>query len=560
MSDLFRWMVVGSFLLASCALATYGLHLYVLVWLFRRRETSVRAEQRELIDRFAAETAECDWPVVTCQIPLYNEQDVAERIIDAVAAFDYPAGLHEIQVLDDSTDDSRDVVDRVVSRLRDAGVDIQVVRRANREGYKAGALAIGVEQARGEFLAVFDADFIPPSDFLRRAIPMLVENKKLACIQGRWGHLNQNESWITRAQALGIDGHFAIEQGARAWNGLLMNFNGTAGVWRKAAIVDPEVGGWSGDTLTEDLDLSYRVQLSGWRIDYNLELECPAELPGHVNAFKSQQRRWATGSIQVAVKLLPRIWRSTLSLGQKVEATLHLTHYTVSLWMLLLALVARPMLIICMEGQQFSDWFWILWGVIILSAIAPAMTYGYARWVLGGGFSGVKLIPQMMTLGCGVCVNNSFAVVRGLFARGGEFVRTPKSGSVKTAVRRSSYKPVQDSLWMIELVLGCYSLLSFVYYMQTPRWHVSVFLLMYGIGFLTVGWMSMPWRGAQKASPTQDATRDDLVVATAVGASAEHGPQALNGNGTASSNGASAPGGSPVSSGAPIATGAGAGS
>ncbi len=493
-NDLTNWFVIAGFVVATGALAIYGLHLYVLVWLFRRRQGNVRCEQAEVIERYRATTADERWPMVTTQIPLYNEKDVSERIIRAVAAMDYPAGKHEIQILDDSDDDSRDEVDRVAADLHQSGVDVRVLRRPDRTGYKAGALAMGVAKAKGKYISVFDADFVPPTDFLRRAIPLLEDAPDLACLQGRWAHLNREESWLTRAQALGIDGHFAIEQGARAWNGLMMNFNGTAGIWRKQAIDDPKVGGWNGDTLTEDLDLSYRAQLAGWRIDYCMDLPAPAELPSHINAFKSQQRRWATGSIQVAVKLLPRIWRSPLTFGQRLEATLHLTHYSVAVWMLVLALVARPMLFICMEGRQVGSWFWMMWIVVFVSAIAPGLTYGYARWTLGGGFSGITMVPQMMLLGCGMCVNNAVAVVRGLRSHGGEFVRTPKSGNEQTVKRPSSYAPIQTQLWIVELLLGVFSLVSLGYYLVYAKWAVSIFLLLYGLGFLTVGWMSRPAR------------------------------------------------------------------
>jgi cellulose synthase/poly-beta-1,6-N-acetylglucosamine synthase-like glycosyltransferase len=345
-------------------------------------------------------------------------------------------------------------------------------------------------------VAVFDADFVPPSFFLRTAVPLLEASPDLACLQGRWSHLNRDESWLTKAQALGIDGHFAIEQGARAWNGLMLNFNGTAGVWRKAAIEDPKVGGWSGDTLTEDLDLSYRAQLAGWKLDYCLDLPCPAELPGTVSALKSQQRRWATGSIQVACKLLPRIWRAPLSLGKKVEATLHLTHYSVALWMLLLALVARPMLLAFTDGRLFHRWFWLAWTVILFSAFAPSLTYAYARYSLGGRWSGLRTIPSMLILGCGMCVNNSLAVVRGLFMHGGEFVRTPKSGSAGAKAQVSSYRVAQSGMWLVEIALGLYSLLSFVVYFKEYHRCFSFFLLLYAIGFCLVGWLSRPRRAS----------------------------------------------------------------
>ncbi|MGB0715625.1 MAG: glycosyltransferase, partial [Phycisphaerae bacterium] len=406
------WLTFGVFAVASSCLALYGLHLYALLILFAIRSRRRRDHQRAEIERYQQQTPPDAWPLVTSQIPIYNEAEVAIRVLDAVAAIRYPAGRHEIQVLDDSTDHTRDIVDKAVSRLREQGVDIRTVRREDRAGYKAGALSHGLESSKGEFVAIFDADFVPTDDFLEVLVPLLAADPKLACMQARWGHLNRNESWLTKAQALGIDGHFAIEQGARAWNGLMMNFNGTAGIWRKAAIDDPAVGGWSGDTLTEDLDLSYRAQLAGWRLDYCMDLECPAELPGTVPALKSQQRRWATGSIQVACKLLPRIWRARLSIAEKLEATLHLTHYSVSFWMVVLALVARPVLLFISDKQLYADWAWIAWSVILVSAFAPSFVYTYARYSLGGRFSGLALIPSMFVLGCGLCLSNAMAVMR----------------------------------------------------------------------------------------------------------------------------------------------------
>jgi len=495
----FFWLVLGAFYTATAALAVYGLHLYALLHLFRRRQKTVRREQRAVLENAALDRPADSWPVVTTQIPVYNERDVVERVLEAVAAMDYPHERHEIQVLDDSDDATRDVVDRAAVRLNRRGCDVHVVRRDTREGYKAGALAHGLSVARGEYVAVFDADFVPPKTFLKQAVLLMEHRKDLACLQGRWGHLNRYESWLTEAQALGIDGHFAIEQGARAWNGLMMNFNGTGGLWRRAAIEDPNVGGWNGDTLTEDLDLSYRAQLAGWKLDYCLDLPCPAELPGTIGALKSQQRRWAAGSIQVARKLLPRIWRSRISLGEKVEATLHLTHYSVALWMLLLAVAARPMLMVISEKLVFPDWFWVAWIAIVVSAVAPSLVYTYARYVLEGRWSALATIPSMLVLGCGMCVNNTLGVIRGLVRFGGEFVRTPKSGSADQRKAVSRYQVAVSHTWAIELLLGLYSLFSFLLYFMEGHRLFSLFLLLYSLGFCTVGWMSRPAR--KKAGP-----------------------------------------------------------
>ncbi|MBI4580028.1 MAG: glycosyltransferase [Planctomycetes bacterium] len=492
MGIIFDRIVLVLFFVSTCALAVYGVHLYVLLYLFHRRRKSKIVEQRRLIEDYRTRTPEADWPGVTTQLPIYNEADVATRVIEAVAAMDYPRGKHQIQVLDDSTDETRLLVDMTVRRLRSQGVDVEAVRREKRTGYKAGALREGLSRCRHPLVAIFDADFIPPKDFLRRAVPFLAGDEKLACVQGRWTHLNQDESWLTRAQAVALDAHFAVEQGARAWNGLMMNFNGTAGVWRKAAIEDPAAGGWSADTLTEDLDLSYRVQLAGWRMDYCLELACPAELPNTISGLKAQQRRWATGGVQTAVKLLPRIWRSKVSFVEKLEASLHLTHYSVYLWTMVLALLARPLLAI--TGPLSLWWCFLMgWILIVFTILASPTVYGYARYHLGGGWSGVRHMPAVLVLGTGLSVNNAVAVLRGLRVRGGEFVRTPKSGSTQSTLLTSRYKARRSGgLWFFEMLLGAYCLANWAIYMTVSRPVLSVFLLIYALGFISVGWMSRP--------------------------------------------------------------------
>lgn len=495
------------FVLATGATFIYSLHLLILLALFWRKQKTVRAKQRAIIDAFATANDRTRWPAVTTQLPIYNESQVVERLIDAVVAMDYPTDLHEIQILDDSTDATRERVDIIVDRHQRKGVNIKAVRRSDRKGYKAGALAHATPQANGRYLAIFDADFVPPRDFLIKSVALLEHDPQLACLQGRWTHLNRDESWLTRAQALGIDGHFAIEQGARAWNGLLMNFNGTAGVWRRSAIEDPQVGGWSADTLTEDLDLSYRAQLAGWRIDYCVDLPCPAEVPSTPEAFKSQQRRWATGSIQVARKLLPRIWRSPLSICHKLEATLHLTHYSIAVFMLVLAVIARPMILLWLREDFFRPWFVGVWAVVCVMAFIPSLVYTYARFFFTGRWNGIREIPGMMVMGVGICLNNAIAVIRGLYLRGGEFVRTPKSGSTAQQKTVSRYRAVQDNLWLFELALGVFSAWTWVVYLSLNCRVYSIFILIYALGFLAMGWASRPWRavGPLDAEPSPKA-------------------------------------------------------
>src|SRR6202047_404921 len=305
-------LTLGAYFFVLIILAVYGWHRYYLVYLYmRHRDKEPRAG-----------SALDPQPVVTIQLPLYNEMYVADRLIDAVCRIEYPRELLEIQVLDDSIDETRAIANQAVRRWADRGVDIKYIHRRNRTGFKAGALEAGLKTARGEVVGIFDADFIPTADFLLRLMPHFGD-AEVGMVQARWGHINADYSLLTKIQAILLDGHFVLEHGGRNRGGRFFNFNGTAGVWRRSAIDD--AGGWQHDTLTEDLDLSYRAQLRGWRFVFIADLIAPAEVPVEMNAFKSQQHRWAKGSIQTCRKLLPRILRSKLPLGVKAEAFFHLT-------------------------------------------------------------------------------------------------------------------------------------------------------------------------------------------------------------------------------------------
>lgn len=479
------------YLVLTLVPTVYGLHLCVLMVLTHMRRLRVRGAQAALVEGFTASTAPEAWPVVTTQIPLFNERAVARRVIEAAAAMEYPAGRHEIQVLDDSTDETRNIVDAVCAELRERGVDVKAVRRDSREHFKAGALAHGLRTARGEFVSVFDADFVPERDFLRRLIPLIVSEPAAACVQGRWGHLNAGESWMTEALALGIDGHFGVEQSGRGWNGLLLNFNGTGGIWRKAAIEDPRVGGWQGDTLTEDLDLSYRAQLAGWRVVYCMDVVCPAEVPSGADAVKTQQRRWAMGSIQTARKLLPAVWRSPLTLLQKLEATIHLTQYSVALYMVAVPLLARPLLEL-LPMDKYAKWLAWSWALIPFACAAPSVAYVYARWVIGGGGTSLWRVLKLVVLGLGLSVNNCAAVVSGAVVRGGVFVRTPKSGSRGDARHSPTYAALRSNLWLLELALGIWCFVQWAMYLPRDHYVFGTFFLLYAIGLLMLGWQSRP--------------------------------------------------------------------
>jgi len=420
---------------------------------------------------------------VTVQLPIYNERNVSERVIRASAALDYPREKLEIQVLDDSSDETRDLIDRLVEELARTGLDIKAVRRADRTGFKAGALAHGMELAKGEFLAVFDADFVPQPDFLKKTIPPFFEDDKVAFVQARWGHVNRWENTLTICQSLGIDGHFQVEQPARANSGLFMNFNGTAGVWRRRAIED--AGGWSAKTLTEDLDLSYRVQLCGWKPCYIRDVVVPAEVPSTMAGVRSQQFRWAKGSIQTAILMLPRVWRGPYSLLKKVEAFLHLTNYGIHPMMLILALLAFPVLSLDLVQAPMSFWI-VVAGPLVAATLGPSTMYAVAALRNPGRKISLLWLPLLIVYGTGIAVSNTVAVYEAIVGKTSSFIRTPKKGGEK----RSGYRLSRNRVWMFEIFMGVYSIGSVLAAIRNEHYGILPFLLIFASGFLTVGMRS----------------------------------------------------------------------
>ncbi|HMQ14365.1 MAG TPA: glycosyltransferase [Phycisphaerae bacterium] len=509
--------------------ALYGIRLFVLAVMTHRCRARVVAEQAATIARYRRETPDSAWPRVTTQVPLYNEVTVARRVLEAVARMDYPRDRHEIQVLDDSTDQTCKIVERVAAELRAAGHDIKIVRRPDRAHYKAGAMAYATPLASGEYIAIFDADFIPGRQFLRQLVPLIATRPDVACVQGRWGHLNGRDSWITEALALGIDGHFGVEQTGRAWNGLLFNFNGTAGVWRRSAIEDPRVGGWQGDTITEDLDLSYRAQLAGWKMLYCPGEVAPAEIPDSVDALKAQQRRWATGSMQTARKLLPRVWASPrLTLIQKLESSVHLTQYAVNVFMVLAVALGRTLLWFVPVERYTALLSWSSL-VCLLAAGASWTAYCYGRISLGGSVGPMHLL-KLIVLGLGLSINNTVAVLVGLLQKGGEFVRTPKSGTrggeARGSVAGSPYAAIRSRLWMVELAVGAFCLVQWLWFLRQDNYVGGTFLLLYAIGLFCLGWASRPRDSKRpparplrapkpRYQPARDAVADTILPADA---------------------------------------------
>jgi cellulose synthase/poly-beta-1,6-N-acetylglucosamine synthase-like glycosyltransferase len=473
-------------------LGIYGWHRYFIVYQYMKFRD--RAPGRPL--------APAEWPVVTIQLPIYNEMYVVDRLVDAVAAIDYPPDRLEIQVLDDSTDETRAIAELAVRRHAQRGLDIKYLHRTNRVGYKAGALEAGLEAARGEFVAIFDADFIPPANFLRQTVPHF-QDERMAVVQARWGHLNQSYSLLTKVQAVMLDGHFVLEHGGRNRSGCFFNFNGTAGVWRRAAIVD--AGGWQHDTLTEDLDLSYRAQLRGWKFVFLPDIVTPAEVPVEMNAFKSQQHRWAKGSIQTCRKLLPYILLADLPLKVKVEAFFHLTANFNYLLMIALSALMFPAMVVRYE----MGWSEMLLIDIPLFAAATLSVFNFYLICQREAYpddwrSRVKHLPIVMAIGIGLSVNNAKAVLEALFGETGEFTRTPKYGIerrqddwVLKKYRQSM--PIQP---FVELGLGLYFSATVLYALANGIYGTLPFLMLFQFGYLYVGGMSI----------LQQLRNDDVLV------------------------------------------------
>lgn len=417
------------------------------------------------------------YPKAAIQLPVYNEVYVVERLLDAVAALDYPRDRLFIQVLDDSTDETTDVIVRAVARWQAQGINITHVRRTSREGYKAGALAYGLTLLEGvEYVAVLDADFVPQPDFLRRTLSFLVSNPKIGMVQTRWGHLNRDDNALTKGQALALDGHFVVEQTARSRAGLLMNFNGSGGVWRVQAI--HEAGGWRDQTLTEDLDLSYRAQLIGWRMFYLPDVVVPGELPAQIAAYKQQQARWAKGGTQVFALMIVPVWRNPrLTLAQRVMATMHLCQYLVNPVIMLMILLTPPLLILrAIQGIGL--------GVLGVVGLGPPLLYVISQQALYGDWKRRLLaLPALIALGTGMAWSNSRAVVSGLLNQREEFKRTPKFGQRGG----KSYGRLSQRGFVWELGLALYAAWGVTVAAQTAPGYIP-YLLVYAVAFAVMGW------------------------------------------------------------------------
>lgn len=474
--------ILGAYVFSLSILFLFGSHGFVMIFYYFRNKEKVPV----------GKTALDDTPMVTVQLPVYNELYVVERLIDAVCLLDFPKDRLEIQVLDDSTDETVDVVAAIVERKRAEGFDIVQIQRVDRVGFKAGALRHGMECAKGEYLAIFDADFVPRPNFLQETLRHFTDDR-VGMVQTRWEHLNNEFSLLTRAQGIALDGHFVIEQQVRNKSGFFINFNGTAGIWRRSCIED--AGNWEADTLTEDLDLSYRAQLKGWRFVFLNDVTSPAELPSEINALKSQQFRWTKGAIETARKILPRVWKSKLPLRVKLQSTVHLTNNLVFPFILLVGILNVPLVFIKHAGGH--ETFFAFMSVFVLAFISTFLFYLYSQKdVYTDWKKRIFLFPLFMSGSMGFSVNNSRAVIEGLFNRKSAFIRTPKfrieteKDTWKNKKYHATTKKVSLSI-IFELILAAYCMIGVV----ASIWFLEIaalpFQLLFFFGFFLVGFLSI---------------------------------------------------------------------
>ncbi len=429
------------------------------------------------------------WPYVTVQLPIYNEYYVASRLIEAAAQINYPVGSLEIQVLDDSTDETVDLISQKVQSLKEKGIDIKHLQRGNRQGYKAGALQYGLEKAKGDFIAIFDADFVPNPDFLQNTVPYF-QDPYIGMVQTRWEHFNKGYSIFTKAQALALDNHFEIEQTGRNKGNFFLNFNGTAGIWRKTTIED--AGGWHYDTITEDLDLSYRAQLKNWKFKFLKDLKSPAELPVELNSIKSQQFRWNKGAAETAKKLYPKILKARMALSYKIQAFFHLFNSSVFVCILVCAILSIPALVIKNQGyypQLFKiASFFLLSLLIICFVYFDAYRQNYRNsWKAFKDFGGI--FPLFLCISMGMSLHNGLAVIKGFLGVKSGFVRTPKFNlrSVKDQWKGKKYLKAQlNWVSILEGFLALYFIAGIVLAFQFQDYGLFPFHLMLVIGFGSV--------------------------------------------------------------------------
>ncbi len=476
----FSSLIVIFYRILVIGLALYGIHNLFTTLLFI--PTKLKSKNKQPM------TTISEWPSVTVQLPIFNEKYTVNRLLRAVTHLDYPADRLQIQVLDDSTDDTAQLVSQLVEEYRSSGVNIEWIHRDNRQGYKAGALNEGLGTASGEFIGIFDADFIPNPDWLRKTVPYFQE-QQLGCLQTRWGHTNRNYNLLTKAEALAIDGHFIVEQTVRSGNNFFLNFNGTAGLWRRSCIED--AGGWQWDTMTEDLDLSYRAQMRGWKIRYRPEVVVPAELPSEIEAFKKQQSRWARGSFQVVRKILPELLKRTdLPWHVRLIGFLHLTGYIVHPLALLLLVFTLPVGLL--EPGAFKAL-----PISALACIGPPLLYMSANSSRNTPWQErLKLLPLLTVVGFGISLSTSIGVLQGMTGKKpGTWEVTPKLNLSDSARRKkengqSNLKPVSRLVWA-EIILALYAFITILVLAPILGWGIVPWMALYMLGFLYIAGLNI---------------------------------------------------------------------
>ena len=487
----FDYALLIPYFMVMIVLAFYGLHRYQLVWLYFKNKKNA-AKWDEPVARFG----EGELPFVTIQLPIFNEQFVIGRLIDACCRLEYPRDRFEIQVLDDSTDETqavaRGIVEQYAAGTKGLGPQpIYYLHRTNRHGYKAGALDAGLGTARGEFVAIFDADFVPPKDWVMKVIHHFAE-PGIGMVQTRWTHMNRNYSFLTQVEAILLDGHFVLEHGGRSRAGVFFNFNGTAGMWRRRVI--GEAGGWQHDTLTEDTDLSYRAQLTGAKFKYLQDVECPAELPIEMTAFKTQQARWAKGLIQTGIKILPRVLKSDAPWHVKLEAWYHLTANLSYPLMIVLSVLLMPAMII----RSYQGWIQMMlidFPLFMASTMSVSSFYLVSQKELfpTKWYRTFMYLPWLMALGVGLTITNTKAVLEALFGVKSAFARTPKYSVQKKGQKSQAtkYRKRLGIVPWIELAIGCYFAFTIWYAVTSENYFTVPFLLLFVFGYWYTGLLSL---------------------------------------------------------------------
>jgi cellulose synthase/poly-beta-1,6-N-acetylglucosamine synthase-like glycosyltransferase len=480
---LVAYIFVGIYVLTLSYITIYCLLQFNLLYHYQQHHRKQKSGGHQAISIE-------EYPFVTVQLPIYNEMYVIERLIDRVTEFDYPKERFEIHILDDSTDETVEIVRKKVEEYQAKGFQIAQILRDDREGYKAGALKAATPQAKGEFIAIFDADFVPRKDFLKETIPYF-QNEKVGVVQTRWVHLNEDYSLLTRLQAIQLNVHFTVEQQGRSAGNYMLQFNGTAGVWRRQTIA--EAGGWEADTLTEDLDLSIRAQLKGWEIKYLEKFDSPAELPADINGLKSQQFRWMKGGAETAKKMLPTVWRSDLSLRQKFHATIHLLSSSIFVFVFIAGLFSVPTLfLVSLIGVDTQHFGYFLAGLLSVAAVyyvANVQAELNKQSFLKRLFKFIFIFPVFLSLSMGLSLHNTVAVIQGYLGKKTAFVRTPKFNiqSISDNFKKTNYRNYRISWTTIfEGILALYFTAAVIYGFQTEQTDFILFHVLLAVGYGTI--------------------------------------------------------------------------